>query len=97
MEKTIVLNVEYTMKPGGAEGFVREVTQSGLLQDIRSHEGCLKYDYYRACQGENLLLVEWWTDQAALDKHLAQPCMAVLQEIKNKYAAGVAVEKYPVK
>ena len=96
MEKTIVLNVEYTMKPGGAEGFVREVTEIGVLQDIRSHQGCLKYDYYYAAEGNKLMLVEWWTDQAALDKHLAEPCMDTLRTIKDKYATGTTVEKYPV-
>ena len=94
MEKKIVLNVEYVMKPGGAEGFVRELTEAGIVQEIRTHKGCLKYDYYKAMDSDNLLLIEWWTDQEALDAHQACPCMAALREIKAKYATDTKLEKF---
>ena len=59
MEKNVILNVEYIMKPGGAKAFVQEVTESGILADILSHEGCLRYEYFVPMDGgENLLLVE---------------------------------------
>lgn len=95
MEKTVVLNVEYVMKPGGARAFVRELEELGVLQDIRSHEGCLKYDYYLPLDGgDNLLLIERWTSQRALDKHQASPCMTVLRQVKGKYTADSKAEKF---
>lgn len=94
MEKHIVLNVEYVMKPGGAEGFVKELTDAGVLAQIRAHQGCLKYDYYKAMDSDNLLLIEWWSGQDALDEHQACPYMAQLREIKGKYASDTKLEKY---
>lgn len=97
MEKTVVLNVEYTMKPGGALAFVQELTDTGILQQVRAWEGCLKYDYYRPLEGENLLLVEWWTDEAALTAHQTSDYFPKLLEIQNKYCIHSALEKYSVK
>jgi quinol monooxygenase YgiN len=94
MEQKIVLNVEYKMGPGGADGFVRELTQAGILDEIRSHRGCLKYDYYKAMDSDDLLLVEWWSDQRALDEHQISPCMATLRKIKGKYASSSTLERY---
>lgn len=94
MEKTIVLNVEYTMKPGGAQGYVKDLTEAGVLAQIRAHEGCLKYDYYQAVDGDNLLLIEWWADQAALDEHQACAYMDTLRQIKAKYATDTKMEKF---
>ena len=97
MEKNVILNVEYIMKPGGAKAFVQEVTESGILADILSHEGCLRYEYFVPMDGgENLLLVERWTNAEALAKHAAQPCMAQVRAIKEKYATDTKLEKYTV-
>ena len=96
MDKTVVLNVEYIMKPGGAKAFVQEITDSGLLAEILTHEGCQRYEYFLPMEGENLLLVERWTDADALAKHAAAPCMAKVQEIKAKYASSVILEKYTI-
>ena len=94
MEKTVILNVTYVMGPGGAEGFVKDLTDAGILAQIRAHEGCLKYDYYKALDSDDLLLVEWWTDHAALDEHQACAYMKELGAIKNKYASDNKLEKY---
>ena len=96
MDKTVVLNVEYFMKPGGAKAFVQEITDTGLLAEILSHEGCLRYEYFLPVEGENLLLVERWTDADALAKHAAAPCMAKVRELKEKYATDTKLEKYTI-
>ena len=96
MDNTVVLNVEYIMKPGGAKAFVQEVTESGILAEILGHEGCLRYEYFLPLEGENLLLVERWRDADALAKHAAAPCMAKVREIKEKYAHSTTLEKYTI-
>ena len=96
MDKTVVLNVEYIMKPGGAKAFVQEITDTGLLAEILAHEGCLRYEYFLPMEGENLLLVERWTDADALAKHAAAPCMAKVRELKEKYATDTKLEKYTI-
>ena len=96
MDKTVVLNVEYIMKPGGAKAFVQEVTDSGLLAEILTHEGCQRYEYFLPLEGDNLLLVERWVDAEALAKHAAAPCMAQVRAIKEKYAFDAKLEKYSI-
>ena len=42
MEKgSIVNNVTYTMKPGKRADILRELRECGLLEAVRSEEGCL--------------------------------------------------------
>ena len=95
MEKTIVLNVEYTMKPGGAAAFVQELADAGILQSIRSREGCLKYEYYRGFDdGEKLLLVEWWADEETLRAHQASDYFPKLKVIKDRYCIASSVDKF---
>jgi len=96
MDRTVVLNVEYIMKPGGARAFVQEITDSGILAEILAHDGCQRYEYFLPLEGENLLLVERWRDADALAKHAAAPCMAKVREIKEKYATDTKLEKYTI-
>lgn len=98
MEKTIVLNVEYTMKPGGSLAFVQELADAGILQAIRTREGCLKYDYYRSLDDEEkLLLVEWWADEDTLRAHQSSDYFPKLKVIKDKYCITSSVEKFSAK
>ena len=97
MEKTIVLNVEYTMKPGGAAAYVQDLADAGILQAIRSREGCLKYEYYRGFDNEDkLLLVEWWSDQAALQAHQASDYFPKLKAIKELHCIASSAEIFSI-
>ena len=42
----ILLSVKYPARPGGGEKFVREITDSGILDAVRAEDGCISYDYY---------------------------------------------------
>ena len=42
----ILLSVKYTARPGGGEKFVREITDSGILDAVRAEDGCISYDLY---------------------------------------------------
>lgn len=98
MDKTIVLNVEYTMKPGGSAAFVQELTDAGILQSIRNRSGCLKYDYYRGFDdNEKLLLVEWWADENSLRDHQSSDYFAQLKVIKEQHCIASSVEKFSIK
>lgn len=41
-----VLHVRYTVKPGMRNAFVKDVLDSGLLDEVRRENGCLEYCYY---------------------------------------------------
>lgn len=48
------------------EAIARELTANTLSQD----KGCLRYEWYRAEAPQTYILIERWTDQAAVQAHL---------------------------
>ena len=89
----ITLIVTYTTKPGAAQAFYEALAGSGLPEQVRREEGCLRYDYFLPAQGgDTLLLLEGWRSPQAQQAHLAQPHMAPLQALKAQYVLDTAVE-----
>ena len=90
----LLLLVKYTAKPGGGEKFVREITDSGILDAVRAEDGCEGYDYYFLAESPNtVLLVEKWASAKQQEVHLQTAHMAELMRIKEKYILNTAVEK----
>ena len=90
----ILLSVKYTARPGGGEKFVREITDSGILDAVRAEDGCISYDYYfSAGKPDTVLLVEKWASAKQQEVHLQTAHMAELMRIKEKYILNTAVEK----
>lgn len=90
-----VLHVRYTVKPGMRNALVKDVLDSGLLDEVRRENGCLEYCHYCSAEEENLvLLLEKWTSQACQQAHLEQPHTATLMEIKNRYVQETHVERF---
>lgn len=50
----------------------------GILEQTRSETGCHRFELYEKLNSEQLVLVETFTDQAALDFHYAQPYTAAV-------------------
>lgn len=48
------------------EALAREITAHTLSQD----KGCLRYEWYRADAPQTYILIERWTDQAAVQDYL---------------------------
>ena len=93
--ENIVLHVTYTCRPNQAPDFVRAIKSAGLQEAIRAEDGCLQYDYHLSCETpDTVVLLERWRDAAALERHLAQPHMARLRELKGFYALGTKLERY---
>ena len=71
------LNIVVTMrvhagKEDEAETLLRQMEASTLANDA----GCLRYAWYRAQAPQTFVLIEGWTDDAAVQAHLAAPHMA---------------------
>ncbi len=48
--------------------FAEEMTTSGMVAAIRAEAGNLRYEYYQPLDdAETILLIDSWTDQAAID------------------------------
>ncbi len=90
----LLLLVKYTAKPGGGEKFVREITDSGILNTVRAEDGCEGYDYYFSAESPDaVMLVEKWASAKQQEAHLQTAHMAELMKIKERYISGTSVEK----
>ena len=92
---SITVNLRYTGKNGSARDFAEEMTNSGTVEAIRKEDGNLRYEYYLSFDDpETVLLIDEWTDQAAIDRHHASPMMQKIVELRNKYDLHMTVERY---
>ena len=92
---SIIVNLRYTGKDGSARAFAEEMTSSGTVDAIRNEDGNLRYEYYLSFDDpETVLLIDEWTDQAAIDRHHASPMMQKITELRDKYDLHMTVERY---
>lgn len=91
----ITVNLGYTGTNGNARAFAEEMTVSGTVELIRAEAGNLRYEYYQSLDDpETILLIDSWTDQAAIDAHHASPMMATVAELREKYDLHMTVERF---
>ena len=92
---SLTINLYYTGKNGSARRFVEEMEKSGIAQHIREEEGNERYEYFLPIDDpETVLLIDSWTDQAAIDKHHASSMMTELAKLREKYDLHMKVERY---
>ena len=92
---SIIVNLRYTGKSGSARAFAEEMTSSGTVDVIRNENGNLRYEYYLSFDDpETVLLIDEWTNQAAIDRHHASPMMQKITELRDKYDLHMTVERY---
>ena len=91
----ITVNIRYTGNNGSARAFADEMIVSGTVAAIRAEEGNLRYDYYTPLDDpETILLIDSWTDQAAIDIHHASPMMKTIAALREKYDLHMTVERF---
>ena len=91
----IAVNLYYSGKNGSARAFAEEMEESGIADAIRAEEGNLRYQYFQLLDDpETILLIDSWTDQAAIDAHHASPMMAQLAALREKYDLHMTVERF---
>ena len=92
---SIMVNLYYTGTNGAARAFAAEMESSGTADRIRAEEGNERYAYfYPADDPETVLLMDAWTDQAAIDRHHASPMMETIARLREKYDLHMRVERY---
>ena len=91
----ITVNIYYTGKNGAARAFAEEMEQSGIAARVRAEAGCERYAYfYPADDPETVLLIDRWTDQAAIDLHHKTQTMQEIAQLRVKYHLKMRVERY---
>lgn len=89
----VAVNLRY--KGANARAFAEEMTVSGTVDVIRAEAGNLRYEYYQSLDDpETILLIDSWTNQAAIDAHHASSMMATVAELREKYNLHMTVERF---
>ena len=92
---SIVMNLYYTGVNGNARAFAEEMERSGTADAIRAEPGNEKYAYFFPMHDpETVLLIDAWSDQAALDAHHATPMMNTIAALREKYDLRMKAERY---
>ena len=91
----ITVNLYYKGANGSAKAFAGEMEASGIADSIRKEPGNLRYQYFQPLDDpETVLLIDSWTDQAAIDAHHASSMMAQLAALRDKYDLHMKVERF---
>lgn len=91
----ITVNIYYHGKDGNAKKFAEEMIASGIVKNIRSEPGNLRYEYFFPMEDEEtVLLIDSWKNQDAIDTHHASPMMERIIELREKYDLHMRVERY---
>lgn len=91
----ITVNIYYSGRNGNARKFIEEMIASGVVNEIRSESGNLRYEYFFPMEDkETVLLIDSWTDQQAIDLHHASPMMLKIAALREKYDLHMKVERY---
>ena len=91
----ITVNLYYRGTDGAARRFAEEMEKTGIADAIRAEEGNLRYQYFQPLDDpETILLIDSWTDQAAIDAHHASPMMAQIAALREKYDLHMTVERF---
>ncbi len=91
----ITVNLYYKGVNGNARAFADEMEISGIADAIRAEKGNLRYEYFQPIgDSETVLLIDSWSDQAAIDAHHASPMMKQLADLRDKYDLHMTVERF---
>lgn len=92
---SITVNIYYTGENGNARKFAEEMESSGTADLIRGESGNLRYEYFLPMkETDTVLLIDSWTDQAAIDRHHDSPMMETIAKLREKYDLHMCVERY---
>ncbi len=90
--------VKFKCLPDKREAFIKKVKETGVLDAIRTEEGCIRYDYYLSEKDPNeLLLIEQWESQKHQQVHIEQPHMEKLREFKGDYITNTVLGEIELK
>ena len=89
----IVIQLRYKGKD--ARKYAQEMMESGNVEEIRKAEGNLQYEYFFPYDKEDeVLLIDAWENQEAIDKHHSSPMMKKIFELREKYDLHMEVKRY---
>ena len=92
---SFTINIYYKGENDSAKKFADEMISSGIVDEIRSKKGNLRYEYFEPLEDkETILLIDSWENQESLDRHHESETMSKIMELRIKYDLHMKVEKY---
>lgn len=92
---SITVNIYYTGRNGSARKFAEEMTESGIIADVRTEECNERYEYFFPMNDpETVLLIDRWRDQHAIDAHHKSEMMKKIAALREKYKLKMRVERF---
>ncbi len=89
---TLTINILYKGKD--SKKFAKEMTEKGIVDRIRAQKGNIKYEYYQSLEKDDeILLLDIWENQEALDIHHQSPMMGEIMKLREKYDVKMEVHK----
>jgi len=93
----IILHVTFRTHPGMAKEFVSCVLDEGIAAASEAEVGNVYYDFYFSAEADNeVMLLEKWESQDALDAHKTLPHFKRINELEAQYVKDTIVEMYEV-
>lgn len=91
----ITAMIRYYGKGDDAMKFANEMISSGIVDEIRTKEGNLKYEYFKPLDEDgSIVLIDSWASQEALDDHHHSSTMGKIAALREKYDLHMEVHKY---
>lgn len=92
---SITVNIYYTGRNGGARKFAEEMTESGIVADVRTEDGNERYEYFFPMNDPGtVLLIDKWRNQHAIDAHHKSEMMKKIAALREKYKLKMRVERF---
>lgn len=90
---TLTINILYKGKD--SKKFAKEMTEKGIVDRIRAQKGNIRYEYYQSLERDDeILLLDIWENQEALDIHHQSPMMGEIMKLREKYDVKMEVHKH---
>lgn len=82
----LILTVDYKLKKGRRDEFVKRLLAEKTAEHTRSEQGCIRYEYYLPIDREDeLFLLEAWESREDQQRHLQSGHMRKMREFKDEY------------
>lgn len=91
----ITVNIYYTGEGENARKFAEEMVSSGIVEQIRSEKGNIRYEYFFPMDdSKTVLLIDSWENQESIDNHHCSPMMNKIIRLREKYDLKMRVERF---
>lgn len=91
----ITVNIYYTGEGENARKFAEEMVSSGIVEQIRSEKGNIRYEYFFPMDNpKTVLLIDSWDNQEAIDNHHRSLMMNKIIRLREKYDLKMRVERF---